>query len=196
MSIEFDISFTKSGRAEGSGWSNRSADRGGETYRGISRPKNPDWPGWTIIDKAKDAPGFPRQLEMDPILNSMVVAFYRALWVRLRCQSMPTQELADIVFDTAIICGETTAVIYLQRSLNVLNREAKSWPDVEVDGKLGAVTIAIANKAVARVNSVVAAIVFIRGYRHIELAEKQPDQEDNENGWILRLIDFIPDKGV
>ncbi|MCK9568901.1 hypothetical protein M0R72_08170 [Candidatus Pacearchaeota archaeon] len=192
MPAEFSSSNGKSGRAEGDGWSNRSADRGGETYRGISRPNNPEWLGWPIIDKAKESPGFPRQLAMDPVLDSMVVAFYRALWGRLRCQSLPTQELADIVFDTAIICGETTAAIYLQRALNVLNREEKSWPDLEVDGKLGPVTIAAANKAIARANSVVAAIIFIRGYRHIELAEKDPEQEDNENGWILRLIEFLP----
>jgi lysozyme family protein len=191
MPAEFDISFGKSGRAEGE-YSNRPADRGGETYRGVSRPNNTTWPGWPIIDKAKESPGFPRQLAMDPVLDSMVVAFYRAKWAQLRCVSMPTQELADIVFDTAIICGETTAVIYLQRALNVLNREEKSWPDIDVDGKLGAATLGAVNKAIARVNSLVAAIIFIRGYRHIELAEKHPEQEEFENGWILRLIEFLP----
>jgi len=191
MPSEFDISFGKSGRAEG-GYSNRPADRGGETYRGISRVYNPDWLGWPIIDKAKQSPGFPRQLAMDQVLDSLVVAFYRSLWGRLHCQSFPTQELANIVFDTAILCGETTAVIYLQRSLNALNKQSKLWPDVEVDGKLGPATLAVVNKAASSASLLIAAMGIIRGYAHIILAEKDRTQEENLRGWLTRQIEFLP----
>lgn len=190
MPVSFDVSFTKSGSAEG-GYSNRSADRGGETYRGVSRVYNSDWLGWPIIDKAKQSDDFPRQLANDRVLDSIVVTFYRSLWGRLHCQSLPTQELADILFDTAILCGEATSVIYLQRSLNALNRQGKLWPDIEVDGRLGPATLAAVNKAASSASLLIAAIGVIRGYAHIILAEKDQTQEENLRGWLSRLTQFL-----
>ncbi len=35
------------------GYANDPADRGGETFRGISRVSHPDWPGWAEIDHYK-----------------------------------------------------------------------------------------------------------------------------------------------
>lgn len=35
------------------GYANHPADKGGETYRGISRKANPDWVGWKYIDEVK-----------------------------------------------------------------------------------------------------------------------------------------------
>lgn len=126
----------------------------------------------------------------------MVREFYLAKWARLRCASMPTQELANIIFDTAIICGETTAVIYLQRALNALNRQGKLWPDIEVDGKLGPVTIGVTTKAATSANLLVMDISNVRGYGHHILAEKYQDQEENLRGWLARQIEFLPNKGV
>jgi lysozyme family protein len=191
MPASFDISFAKSGSAEG-GYSNRSVDRGGETYRGVSRVYNPSWLGWPIIDKAKMLTDFPQRLSADQVLDSLIVAFYRGLWGRLHCQSFPTQELANIVFDTAILCGETTAVIYLQRSLNALNKQGKFWADIGVDGKPGPVTSAAINKAAASAYLLVTAMAVIRGYAHLTLAEKDPSQEENMRGWLSRLIEFLP----
>jgi len=191
MTADFAISFSKSDRAEG-GYSNRPVDRGGETYRGVSRVYNPDWLGWPIIDKAKASPDFPQRLANDQVLDSLVVAFYRSLWGRLHCQSFPTQELANIVFDTAILCGETTAVIYLQRSLNALNKQGKLWADIAVDGRPGQATLAAINKAAASANLLVTAMAVLRGYGHLILAEKHQDQEENARGWLNRLIEFLP----
>jgi len=35
------------------GYANHSADKGGETYRGITRKNNPNWQGWKYIDEVK-----------------------------------------------------------------------------------------------------------------------------------------------
>ena len=53
----FDQAFNKVIKLEG-GYSNYKEDRGGETYKGISRVFNPDWAGWKIIDKYKNQINF------------------------------------------------------------------------------------------------------------------------------------------
>jgi hypothetical protein len=43
-------------------WVNDPDDRGGETYRGISRVHWPKWAGWAIIDAEKQNEAFPSRL--------------------------------------------------------------------------------------------------------------------------------------
>lgn len=48
----FDEALKQTLAFEG-GYANDPDDRGGETFRGISRRSFPDWPGWALIDRAK-----------------------------------------------------------------------------------------------------------------------------------------------
>lgn len=48
----FKIALDKVLSREG-GYINDPDDKGGETYKGISRKYNPDWKGWRIIDNTK-----------------------------------------------------------------------------------------------------------------------------------------------
>jgi lysozyme family protein len=45
--------------------------------------------------------------------------------------------------------GVGTASIFLQRSLNVLNRQARDYADIKVDGWIGTKTIAALNGLIA-----------------------------------------------
>jgi lysozyme family protein len=47
------------------GYANDPSDRGGETYKGISRNNFPNWKGWKLIDLHKLHVGFPQNLEAD-----------------------------------------------------------------------------------------------------------------------------------
>lgn len=64
------------------GYANDPADRGGETFRGISRISWPKWPGWALIDRARadgltSAPALDRHFADDPEMARLVTDFYR-----------------------------------------------------------------------------------------------------------------------
>ena len=48
---------------------NVPGDRGGQTYAGISRNANPNWPGWALIDRGAD--------DEDPVLEELADELYR-----------------------------------------------------------------------------------------------------------------------
>ena len=50
--------------------------------------------------------------------------------------------VAAELFDTGVNMGTQTAARWLQRALNVLNRQGADFPDVPADGRIGRATIA------------------------------------------------------
>ena len=63
-SMKFEDIFNKTMGIEG-GYVDDPDDRGGETYKGISRKNHPAWEGWEIIDSMKEMEHsvFPENLE-------------------------------------------------------------------------------------------------------------------------------------
>ena len=98
--IEFGQALARLLPFEG-GYSNLAADRGGETYRGISRKNWPRWQGWNRVDQAKARAGFPASLEQDGELQTLVRQFYRSEFWRPEFETLPSQDLANKVFDIA-----------------------------------------------------------------------------------------------
>ena len=132
----FDRAYTETMRIE-FGYVNDTDDPGGETYNGISRRYHPDWLGWFIVDEASDK----TQLRDNVKLKALVRQFYyNEFWRPLRCDELPP-EIAAELFDTAVNVSERKAVKILQKSLNILNRNEKLYPDLKVDGSIGPVTI-------------------------------------------------------
>ena len=66
----FEKALLKTSAHEG-GYVNDPTDRGGETYRGISRKFYPDWPGWEVVD---DALAQGREV---PNMDLLVQRFYK-----------------------------------------------------------------------------------------------------------------------
>jgi len=118
-------------------YSKDSNDPGGETYRGISRTKNPAWRGWVAVDVHRGSPTFEADMDRDTALQGMCQEFYRqGFWLPLQADSMPETiryELFDFAVNTSQAGHPATAIKCLQRALGV--------PD---DGALGPVTIAAA----------------------------------------------------
>ena len=79
--------------------SNDPADRGGDTWYGLSRSANPDmdWP---------------------PTKEHAVEAYHRKYWTACRCDELPPR-LAIALFDSAVQHGQITAIKLLQRTLRV-----------------------------------------------------------------------------
>ncbi len=183
---DFEKALARTLEHEG-GYGNVTGDRGGETFCGISRKFNPTWEGWELIDSLKGRPGFVDLIEHDPTLRMMVKVFYRKIWELLGCDHFDSYEIAEVLFDTAVNSGSQRAVEILQQSLNLLNRDEKSWPDLAVDGIMGAKTLWSIEQAQPDWKYVVQLMKCLRVMHYIHIMVKYPDQEKFARGWLERV---------
>lgn len=117
-------------------------DPGGETYAGITRRDYGSWEGWAIIDKIKQNKGYNELLERHEELQKFVKDFYyKEYWKKLRCDDINSELIAFELFDTAVNMGIPRAVEFLQRSVNLLNRNGKLYADITIDGIIGEETL-------------------------------------------------------
>ena len=167
-------------------YSNRQADLGGETYRGIARNYWPAWQGWKIVDARKVELGRAlKQNESIPSaeLDALVLAFYREhFWDSIYADRIESDALVDLVFDTHVLCGKR-AIKFLQEAIN------------EVGGKVLRVDWGMGPKTIQRLHQVDNRLVFervkeLREAHHRHVAATVPDQHENLNGWLHRLEKF------
>ena len=96
----FDIALKIVLQHEG-GYSNDPVDKGGETYKGISRIFAPAWKGWAIIDFYKKDFGLKsnaviKSVELDNLVGSF---YYTNKWLPSKAGGINSQPLANFVFD-------------------------------------------------------------------------------------------------
>ncbi len=170
------------------GYANDKDDRGGETYKGISRNNFPDWKGWAIIDGHKNSPaGFEFMLETDIKLPYLVEQFYKTeFWDVLALDHVLHQKIAIELFDTGVNMGTGVAAVFIQDSLNVNNNNAKLYPDVKVDAKIGPVTVGYLNKH-PRPEDILKTLNVMQGAKYIEICKRNPKQEKFYRGWLTRV---------
>lgn len=109
-------------------YSNDPDDAGGETYKGISRKANPNWDGWISIDTIKKAhpTTFKGILKKTPELEKKVQDLYKdKYWDCFELDDVPSQLVAEQMFDTAVNQGQTAAIRFAQRVLDL--RETGKW---------------------------------------------------------------------
>jgi len=198
---KFDISFDKTIAAEG-GYSNNAADKGGETYKGISRNNFPDWRGWNLIDNCKKRVGTsPEALNKElagnfPLQQDVRTFYVEKFW--LPNFEYLHQEIADELFDTAVNQGAGTAVKYLQKALNALNRNGSDYADIAEDGGFGSGTLSAYNALIATRKmpsrsepAIVKVLLKMLNYfqmdRYMKIADKDPSQESFLFGWMERV---------
>ena len=105
--------------------------------------------------------------------------------------------IAAELFDTGVNMGDATAGTFLQRALNVLNREGKDYPDLKADGSIGTGTLA-ALAAFLRLRGqpgeavLLKALNCLQGARYVELAESRTADEEFEFGWLANRIGLAP----
>lgn len=139
----FDLALERTLKHEG-GYVNHPNDPGGETYRGISRKNWPDWPGWDLVDQAKQVPD-PTEGDMGSFLAGMrgmdvlVSGFYKENFWQYAAIFILNDFIAAKIFDMAVNMGNKRAHMLLQRALVGVGRS------LAVDGIVGPNTIAAAN---------------------------------------------------
>lgn len=159
------------------GYVNNPHDAGGETYRGVSRKNWPHWSGWGIIDSYKSHTSFPRILDSDTRLQTIIVEFYReGYWKDLYSQ-IADQLIAEKLFDLGVLFGVKTAIKILQITI------AQDMGIVS-DGNFGPTTLADVNQEgpdfLARYKT-----VFIQ--HCINIVNNNPNDNDFIHGWINRI---------
>jgi len=169
-------------RSEG-GYSNLSADKGGETYAGITKKNYPTWAGWQIIAAIKPKQG---QIIVNPQLEALVSDFYnKNFWDVLQCDKL-SKYVAMNLCDFAINSGVNTAAKSFQQVINSLLPVGTMT--LVADGKIGALTIAAANKLnQQKLND---ALLEYRKNFYQNIVNSNPTQRQFLRGWLNRLTDF------
>ena len=159
-------------------YSNDPADRGGETMWGIT----------AAVARAASYAG-----PMAAMPRETAVAIYRQrYWTGPGLDRLAAIDdgLAVRLLDIAVNMGPSVAVGFLQRALNVLNRQGTDYPDIAADGVLGSATLGAVQGLLARRGDdghrvLLGMIAAQQSVRYIEIAEHAPSQEAFEFGWQI-----------
>jgi lysozyme family protein len=103
-----------------------------------------------------------------------------------------SEPIASEMFDTGVNMGPAVAVTFLQTALNALNRSARDYPDIAIDGDLGPATLQ-ALGAYLQFRGGPGVTVLLRALngqqlvRYLGLA-RRPANEDFMFGWIAQRV--------
>jgi lysozyme family protein len=158
------------------GYSNHAADKGGETMWGIT---------------AATARAYGYTGPMAQMTRETAVQIYLArYWTQPRLDQVRAidADIAGKLFDVGVNMGPATGVRFLQRALNVLNKQAASFVDITVDGGIGPMTLLAMQSFIDQRGgdgrSVLLGMVAAQqSVRYVEIAEKDSSQETFQYGW-------------
>ena len=101
--------------------------------------------------------------------------------------------IAEELTDTGVNMGVTTAALFLQRWLNVMNMEKRFYPDVKADGYIGQQTLACLEAYLKKRGKegetvLLRALNSSQGHRYLEIAEGRQANENYVYGWLLNRV--------
>jgi len=165
---EFGQAFEKMIRNEGGYKLHQVAgDRGGQTFAGIARQFNPQWPGWRYIDAGDLA-----NLE----LSRLVRDFYKSsYWDRLQGDQIQKQRVAESIFDFAVNAGTATATKLAQIVIGTMP-----------DGVIGPVSLERLNQQDEQIFALKYALAKVT--RYAEICNRDREQSKFLLGWINRTV--------
>lgn len=176
------------------GYVDHPADKGGPTCFGVTE----------AVARAHGYAGPMRLLPRDE-----AAAIYRRLyWLRPRFDQIANRSaaVAAELFDTGVNMGPAVAITFLQRALTALNRNAKDYPDLTPDGRIGPQTLAALDaflklrgsppvgvggggqQRISGETVLLRALEALQGERYLRLAERRPANEAFLYGWLANRI--------
>lgn len=169
---QFEPAFKETMKHEG-GYAHDPHDRGGETYRGISRVNWRGWDGWPDIDRLKASKDFPKCLDYNADLQGKVRRFYqRNFWMPVM-DEIKDQALVNWLFDKGVNMGIRRAYKLLQQALHV-----------DADGIIGPQTRAMIHQSDPA--ELLAACRAEARRFYTNLALNDPSQSRFLQGWLAR----------
>ena len=116
---KFDEAYQRTLKFEG-GWVNDDADSVKESYNVISRSANPNWSGWKIVDSYKKKSNFPKNLDSDTKLQSLVKELYKTnYWDKVWGDKINNQKVANDLYDTGVNMGVAMSIKLSERQFNM-----------------------------------------------------------------------------
>ena len=171
---DFAKAYKHTARWEG-GWVKDGADRGAETYAGISRRWHPDWEGWHIVDKYKNKKH--GQVVDSAVLRVMVRRFYYSqYWSKMWGDDITSQAVAGFIFDWFVNSG-VYAIQATQRAAGAKD-----------DGIVGKLTVKAINGKEPK--ALLAKLKAARLSFVERIAESDPSQARFLKGWRNRINSF------
>jgi lysozyme family protein len=146
---------------------NVAGDTGGMTYAGIARNKNPQWPGWKLIDN---------EAINNSLLTGMVRNFYKVeFWDRVRGDEIANQTVAENIFNFSVNTGMSVAVKLAQLIVGATP-----------DGAVGEKTLQKFNAV--EPESFKKAYALAKITRYADICNKNRTQSKFLLGWINRTL--------
>lgn len=163
------------------GYVDHPADRGGPTR-------------WGITQSVARRCGYMDDMRHLP--KSDAAAIYKRLYWLLPSFDKVAEtapKLAEELFDTGINMGTGTAIGFLQRALNALNREGRDYGELTVDRRIGPATLLALNSFLRKRGAggekvLLKAVEALQGAHYVHLAETRPPQEAFLYGWLMNRI--------
>ncbi|WP_448658962.1 glycoside hydrolase family 108 protein [Sphingomonas sp. CJ99] len=160
------------------GYVDHPADRGGATRYGIT-------------ERVARAEGYDGPMRHLP--RSVAASIYRRLyWTGPRLDRIAERapKLAAELFDTGVNMGPRTAVTFLQRALNALDRDGTLLvPDGQAGPKtLAALDAFLAQRPTLGETVLTRACDALQGERYVALAEQRPLNKAFLYGWLANRI--------
>jgi lysozyme family protein len=142
-----------------------AGDTGGQTYAGIARNPNPQWPGWQFIDRKDFGSATP-----------LVREFYKTtFWDRIRGDDIKEQAIAETIFNFAVNTG-----------VGVAAKLAQVIVGVTPDGAIGAKTVERLN--ICTPEKFVPTYALAKIQRYADICNKNRTQSRFLLGWINRTL--------
>ena len=128
-------------------------------------------------------------------LSEATTIYRRLYWDRPRFDAVAvrTARIAAELFDTGANMGPAVATTFMQRALTALNRNARDYPDLTPDGRIGPRTLAALDaflklRGPGGETVLLRALEALQGERYLRLAERRPANEAFLYGWLANRI--------
>lgn len=170
-------------RLKEKGYANLKNDSGGETMWGITTETACEHKElWGKYGFNGDMKSMPLSLAYE----IYAVAYWDVMYLDAILDISPM--LAEEIFDTGVNCGPVVPQEWLQRCLNVLNKQGTHYSDLTVDADIGPATVSALQAFYNKRGTEGMMVLFsmLNGFQsvhYVEIAENKESQEDFEYGW-------------
>lgn len=176
MTDLFDRLDAPTSAAEG-GYSNNPNDAGGETMRGIT------------VATARENGYAGRMIDMTAEQAKAIRRGKYFIRSGVYLLAPISERIATKIYDAGILSGPGAAATWLQRCLNVFNRNGKDYADIPVDAGVGPVTVKALTAFLKRngplaETRLLKALNSLQGAFFISIGENRSQNETFENGWF------------